>query len=176
AINDILWDEEKGWYVNYKSDKFTEDNLSIDTVVMVLFGLASEERADRMLKNMQDLLESKNNKEQGAGDFGTLSVYPFYKNTQDIVQKSSLPYYYHNGGDWPYLSCVYAYAKLMRGMDYMYPLTRWFEFNAEKGNYTPIEFFSPVHPDGSMLQAWSSSGAFVLSYPQGDFFTKKLEK
>lgn len=176
AINDILWDEEKGWYVNYKSDKFTEDNLSIDTVVMVLFGLASEERADRMLKNMQDLLESKNNKEQGAGDFGTLSVYPFYKNTQDIVQKSSLPYYYHNGGDWPYLSCVYAYAKLMRGMDYMYPLTRWFEFNAEKGNYTPIEFFSPVHPDGSMLQAWSSTGAFVLSYPQGDFFTKKLEK
>ncbi|MDE5654565.1 MAG: hypothetical protein K2I46_03040 [Clostridia bacterium] len=176
AINDLLWDEEKGWYVNYKSDKFVEDNLSIDTVVMVLFGLASEERADRMLKNMQELLESKNNKEQGAGDFGTLSVYPFYKNTEDIVQKSSLPYYYHNGGDWPYLSCVYAYAKLMRGMDYIYPLTRWFEYNAEKGNYTPIEFFSPIHPDGSMLQAWSSTGAFVLAYPEGDFFTKKLQK
>ncbi len=176
AINDLLWDEEKGWYVNYKSDKFVEDNLSIDTVVMVLFGLAGEDRADRMLKSMQQLLESKNNKEQGAGDFGTLSVYPFYKNTEDIVQKSSLPYYYHNGGDWPYLSCVYAYAKLMRGMDYMYPLTRWFEYNAEKGNYTPIEFFSPIHPDGSMLQAWSSTGAFVLAYPEGDFFTKKLQK
>ncbi|MDE6604559.1 MAG: hypothetical protein K2K85_00875 [Clostridia bacterium] len=176
AINDLLWDEEKGWFVNYCSDKFVEDNLSIDTVVMVLFGLTSEERIDRMLKNMQDLLESKNNKEQGAGDFGTLSVYPFYKNTEDIVQKSSLPYYYHNGGDWPYLSCVYAYAKLMRGMDYIYPLTRWFEYNAEKGNYTPIEFFSPIHPDGSMLQAWSSTGAFVLAYPEGDFFTKKLQK
>ena len=176
AINELLWDDEKGWFVNYKSDKFVEDNLSIDTVPIVLFGLTSEERADRMLKNMQDLLESKNNKEQGAGDFGTLSVYPFYKNTEDIVQKSSLPYYYHNGGDWPYLSCVYAYAKLMRGMDYTYPLTRWFEFNAEKGNYTPIEFFSPIHPDGSMLQAWSSTGAFVLAYPDGDFFTKKLQK
>lgn len=176
AINDLLWDEEKGWFVNYCSDKFVEDNLSIDTVVIALFGLTSEERIDRMLRNMQDLLESKNNKEQGAGDFGTLSVYPFYKNTEDIVQKSSLPYYYHNGGDWPYLSCVYAYAKLMRGMDYIYPLTRWFEYNAEKGNYTPIEFFSPVHPDGSMLQAWSSTGAFVLAYPEGDFFTKKLQK
>ncbi len=176
AINELLWDDEKGWFVNYKSDKFVEDNLSIDTVPIVLFGLTSEERADRMLKNMQKLLESKNNKEQGAGDFGTLSVYPFYKNTEDIVQKSSLPYYYHNGGDWPYLSCVYAYAKLMRGMDYIYPLTRWFEFNAEKGNYTPIEFFSPIHPDGSMLQAWSSTGAFVLAYPDGDFFTKKLQK
>lgn len=176
AINELLWDEEKGWFVNYRGDKFTEDNLSIDTVVTVLFGLTDEVRADRMLKNMELLLESKNNKEQGAGDFGTLSVYPFYKNTEDIVQKSSLPYYYHNGGDWPYLSCVYAYAKLMRGMDYMYPLTRWFEYNAQKGNYTPIEFFSPIHPDGSMLQAWSSSGAFVLSYPDGDFFTKKLQK
>ncbi|MBD5086322.1 MAG: hypothetical protein HDT32_03060 [Clostridiales bacterium] len=176
SINDLLWDEEKGWFVNYKSDNFVEDNLSIDTVVMVLFGLTDEQRAKRMLDNMQALLESKNNKEQGAGDFGTLSVYPFYKNTKDIVQKSSLPYYYHNGGDWPYLSCVYAYAKLMKGMDYAYPLTRWFEYNVEKGNYTPIEFFSPVHPDGSMLQAWSSTGAFVLSYPDGDFFTKKLEK
>lgn len=176
AINDLLWDEEKGWFVNYKSDKFVEDNLSIDTVVMVLFGLTSDERADRMLTHMQELLESKNNKEQGAGDFGTLAVYPFYKNTEDIVQKSSLPYYYHNGGDWPYLSCVYAYAKLMRGMDYFYPLTRWFEYNVEKGNYTPIEFFSPIHPDGSMLQAWSSTGAFVLAYPEGNFFSKKLQK
>lgn len=176
SINDLLWDEEKGWFVNYKSSDFVEDNLSIDTVVIALFGLTDETRIKRMLQNMQDLLESKNNKEQGAGDFGTLSVYPFYKNTKDIVQKSSLPYYYHNGGDWPYLSCVYAYAKLMYGMDYMYPLTRWFEFNVEKGNYTPIEFFSPVHPDGSMLQAWSSTGAFVLSYPDGKFFTKKLEK
>ncbi|MDE6189119.1 MAG: hypothetical protein K2G37_02375, partial [Clostridia bacterium] len=176
SINDLLWDEEKGWYVNYKSEDFVEDNLSIDTVVTVLFGIASEERAQRILENMQSLLESKNNTEQGAGDFGTLSVYPFYKNTKDIVQKSSLPYYYHNGGDWPYLSCVYAYAKLMHKMDYTYPLTRWFEYNLEKGNYTPIEFFSPLHPDGSMLQAWSSTGAFVLSYPNGDFFTKKLEK
>lgn len=176
SINDLLWDEEKGWFVNYKGDGFTEDNLSIDTVVIALYGLSDESRIKRMLENMQALLESKNNTEQQAGDFGTLSVYPFYKNTKDIVQKSSLPYYYHNGGDWPYLSCVYAYAKLMYGMDYKYPLTRWFEYNIEKGNYTPIEFFSPIHPDGSMLQAWSSTGAFVLSYPVGDFFTKRLEK
>ena len=176
SINDLLWDEEKGWYVNYKSDKFVEDNLSIDTVVTVLFGIADDNRAKRVLENMERLLESKNNKEQGAGDFGTLSVYPFYKNTRDIVQKSSLPYYYHNGGDWPYLSCVYAYAKFMHGMDYTYPLTRWFEYNIQKGNYTPIEFFSPVHPDGSMLQAWSSTGAFVLSYPDGNFFRKTLAK
>ena len=26
----LLWDEDKGWYVNYKDGDFTEDNLSID--------------------------------------------------------------------------------------------------------------------------------------------------
>lgn len=176
SINDLLWDEEKGWYINYKSEDFVEDNLSIDTVVAALFKVAPEDRAKRMLQNMEKYLESKNNTEQAAGDFGTLAVYPFYKNIQDIVQKSSLPYYYHNGGDWPYLSCVYSYAKLMYGMDYMYPLTRWFTYNIEKGNYTPIEFFSPFHKDGSLLQAWSSTGAFVLSYPDGSFFSKKIEK
>jgi len=176
SINDLLWDEEKGWYINYRSKDFVEDNLSIDTVVAALFKIAPEDRAKRMLQNMEKWLESKNNTEQAAGDFGTLAVYPFYKNIQDIVQKSSLPYYYHNGGDWPYLSCAYAYAKLMYGMDYMYPLTRWFTYNIEKGNYTPIEFFSPFHKDGSLLQAWSSVGAFVLSYPDGKFFDKKMEK
>lgn len=176
SINDLLWDEEKGWYVNYKSEKFTEDNLSIDTVVTVLYKIADPERSKRILENMEKYLESKNNTEQVAGDFGTLSVYPFYKNIQDIVQKSSLPYYYHNGGDWPYLSCIYAYAKLMYNMDYMYPLTRWYEYNIGKGNYTPIEFFSPLQQDGSLLQAWSSTGAFVLSYPDGKFFDEKIKK
>lgn len=174
AINDNLWDEEKGYYINYTCDGFVEDNLSIDTVIVALFNIADESRAKRMLENMEKLLESKNNKEQVAGDFGTLSVWPFYKNIEHIVQKSSLPYYYHNGGDWPYWSCIYAYAKLMYGMEYEYPLTRWFEYNIEKKNYTPIEFFSPFHKDGSLLQAWSSTGAFVMSYPDGNFFKKEL--
>lgn len=174
AINDLLWSEEKGYFINYKEGAFTEDNLSIDTVVTVLFNLCSEDRAKSVLKNMERLLESKNNTEHGAGDFGTFCVYPFYKEIEDSVQKSSLPYYYHNGGDWPYLSAIYAYAKLMHKMDFRYPLTRWFEYNIGKGNYTPVEFFSPIHPDGSLLQAWSSAGAFVLSYPEGDFFTKEL--
>ena len=174
AINDLLWDESKGWYVNYKDSGFVEDNLSIDTVPMVLFGLCEGDRAKSVLANMERYLESDKNKEQIAGDWGTLSVYPFYKRAADIVQKSSLPYYYHNGGDWPYLSGVYAYAKLMHGMDYVYPMTRWFEYNFDKGNYTPVEFYSPLHSQGSLLQAWSSTGAFVMSYPDGKFFDKQL--
>lgn len=174
AINELLWDESKGWFVNYKDDNFVEDNLSIDTVPVILFGLCDDARAKSVLANMEKYLESDKNKEQIAGDWGTMSVYPFYKRAADIVQKSSLPYYYHNGGDWPYLSCIYAYAKLMHGMDYVYPMTRWFEYNFDKGNYTPVEFYSPLHKEGSLLQAWSSTGAFVMSYPDGKFFDKQL--
>ncbi len=170
AINRELWAPELGYYVNYKDENFVEDNLSIDTVVCVLFGVASRDQALSTLKKMESMLESKNNLEQKAGDFGCLSVYPFYKDNKAVVLKSSLPYYYHNGGDWPYWSCAYAYAKLMYGLDYEYPLTRWFNYNLEKKNFTPIEFYAPCHADGSLLQAWSSMGAFVLSYADGTFF------
>lgn len=170
AINNMLWEPKLGYYVNYKDENFVEDNLSIDTVVCVLFGIADKEKSLSMLSKMEALLESKNNREQKAGDFGCLSVYPFYKDNKSVVIKSSLPYYYHNGGDWPYWSSAYAYAKLMHGMDYEYPLTRWFTYNLEKKNFTPVEFYAPCHPDGSLLQAWSSMGAFVLSYVDGKFF------
>ncbi|MDR2634967.1 MAG: hypothetical protein LBC13_03185, partial [Clostridiales bacterium] len=91
-----------------------------------------------------------------------------------LIGKSSLPYYYHNGGDWPYLSAAYAYAKLAAGMDYEYPLTRWFDYNLERGNFTPIEFFSPCHKDGSPLQGWSALGALIAQYPDGNFFRTSL--
>ena len=63
AINDLLWDESKGWYVNYKDGDFVEDNLSIDTVPMVLFGLCEGDRAKSVLANMERYLESDKNKE-----------------------------------------------------------------------------------------------------------------
>ncbi|MDR3293906.1 MAG: hypothetical protein LBT20_07390 [Clostridiales bacterium] len=176
AINSILWDEKKGYFVNYKDGDFTEDNLSIDTVVTVLYGLCDGDRAVRVLKNMEDILESKNNTRQCAGDFGVMSVYPFYRDARAAVQKSSLPYSYHNGGDWPYLSNMYAYAKYMYGLDGEYPLTRWFDYNLDKGNYTPVEFFSPLHPAGSLLQAWSATGAFVLSHKSENFFGRVIDK
>ncbi len=176
AINEILWDKDKGYYINYKNAEYTEGNLSVDTVIAALFGIADKEKAVSMLAKMEALLESRNNKEQPCGDFGVLSVYPVYGDPKATVQKSSLPYYYHNGGDWPYLSNIYAYAKMLYGMDYIYPLTRWFEYNIEKGNYTPVEFYNPLHPDGSLLQAWSSTGAFVLDNTRSNFFDKKIKE
>lgn len=162
AVNHILWDDELGWYVNFKDGDFTEKNLSVDTCFAALFGIAEGDRAVRMLKNMESILESKNNPDQKAGDFGVMCVYPFYSRKDGARHKSSQPYYYHNGANWPYLSAMYAAAKRKFGMEYRYALESWFEYNVERGNYTPVEFFSPPQPDGSLLQAWSGAAAFVI--------------
>ena len=171
AINSQLWDREKGYYVNFTNEEFTEDNLSIDTVFAALFDIADENMARRMLENMEKLLEVRNNNDVSLPDFGVMSVYPTYSRSDTTCRKSSQAFNYHNGANWPYLSAMYALAKRKYGYEYEYVLTNWFEYNLEKGNYTPIEYFSPVCPDGSLLQAWSGAAAFVMNEKiSRDFF------
>ena len=57
---------------------------------------------------------------------------------------------------------MYAYAKMIYGMEWRYPLASWFSYNVEKGFYTPVEYFSPCCKTGSELQAWSGAAAFVF--------------
>ncbi len=162
AINTLLFDEELGYYVNFKDGAYVEKNLSIDTCFAALFGIADDARAVRMLENMERILETKHNVEQKAGDYGVMCVYPFYSRYDGARNKSSQPYYYHNGANWPYLSSMYAAAKRKYGMEYRYALESWFDYNVARGNYTPIEFFSPPCADGSLLQAWAGVAAFVM--------------
>ncbi|MBQ8429545.1 MAG: hypothetical protein IJX30_05575 [Clostridia bacterium] len=164
AINQLLWDEEKGYYVNYVDGEFTEDNLSVDTVLVYLFGIADEMRANRMFDAMEKLLETKNNHLQQAGDYGIMCVYPFYKRTSAAYFKSSQDYEYHNGANWPYWSAIYAYAKYLAGREYRYALESWFSYNLERGIFTPVEYFSPCRKSGSTLQAWSGIAAFVFDF------------
>lgn len=162
TINEELWDEQKGYYVNFKNEDYVEDNLSIDTVWAVIFGIADSDRAKRLLENMENILETKNNPYLKDNDFGVACVYPPYKNVNSAFWRSAQPFNYHNGSNWPYWSATYAYAKKLYGMQFSYPLESWFTYNVEKGNYTPIEYFSPMCADGSLLQAWSGVSAFVL--------------
>ena len=164
AVNAILWNEEKGYYVNYVDGDFVEDNLSVDTVLVYLFGLADEVRAKRMLDNMEQWLETKNNHLQQAGDYGVMCVYPFYKGISAVYCKSSQDYEYHNGGNWPYWSAIYAYAKNLAGREYKYALESWFAYNLGQGIFTPVEYFSPCRKSGSTLQAWSGAAAFTFDF------------
>lgn len=171
AINEILWDEELGYYINFKQGDHTERNLSIDTVFTVLFGIADEARAKSVLSRMEALLESTNNPAlAGMGDFGTACVYPLYGGVRSAYYKSARPYDYHNGANWPYLTAMYALAKRKHGMAWREILGSWFEYNTSRGNYTPVEYFSPVCPDGSLLQAWCGDVAFVLDEALSEHF------
>lgn len=170
AINDLLFDEGKGYYVNYKNKYFTEDNLSVDTVFAVLFGVADESRGRRVLCAMERLLESQNNKEQEGGAFGVMCVYPPYSVPRAACHKSSRLFDYHNGANWCYLTAMYAYAKSLFEMDWRTPLLSTFRYMTERGYYTPIEYFSPCCPAGSALQAWSAAMAFAFEKAGEEFF------
>ena len=165
AINDLLFDEEKGYYVNYRAaDGRVEDNLSVDTIFTVLFGIANEESARRVLDAMERLLETKNNLAQGGGDYGVMSVYPPYKLPRAASHKSARLYDYHNGANWCYLTAMYAYAKSLFGKDWRAPLLSTYRYMTSHGQYTPVEYFSPCCPVGSPLQGWSAALAFVWEW------------
>ena len=170
AINTYLWDETLGYYANYKNEKLSENNLSIDTVFACLWGIADDNKAKRMLKNMENILETKNNPEIKCKEFGVMNVYPFYKGVETAKFKSSQPFDYHNGSNWPYLSAMYALAKRKYGMEYKYALESWFIHNIENGNFTPIEYYSPLCKDGSLLHTWTGVVAFVLDERLSDNF------
>jgi hypothetical protein len=162
AIESNLWLEGKGWYANYRSPDHLEDNLSIDTALLAWFGIARPDRARRMLAHMEMLLETRLNAGQPFGDWGVMCCWPKYKYAHHLVEKSSYPYVYHNGSDWPFWSCVYALAKRRCDMEWDYPATRWFTWGLEKGWCTPVEYVSPLTGRGSLLQGWSAMGALAL--------------
>ena len=153
AINTLLWDDDKGYYINYVSNDYHEDNLSLDTVFCVLFGIADDVRSKLHLTACQKLLEV---------DFGVRCVYPLYKFQEHLVEKSAFPSRYHNGSDWPYLDGFYALALLKFGFDANHALTRWFDYSLEQGWFTPVEYYSPDYGKGSFLQAWSSTPAYAI--------------
>ena len=175
AINDLLYDEEAGYFVNFKTRDFTERNLSIDTVFTVLFGIADEARSRSVLEKMERLLETENNRVSDE-PFGAMCVYPPYEKAGEGVHKSARPFDYHNGANWPFLTALYAYAKHLFGMEFKDVLLSPLRFNVSRGRYTAIEYFSPYCKAGSGLQAWSSAAAFVYdNIGKENFFKIKGE-
>lgn len=162
ALNTALWDHKRGHYVNYMRPGYVENHFSIDTLLVLLYNLASDEQARSVLAAAR-CLQTRYNQEQPYGDWGVMSVFPLYRNRRDLFGKSALPYSYHNGADWPYWDGIYGWLLLQReDPDWIYVLTRWWTYSLEKGWLTPVEYYSPPYPHGGMLQGWSSMPAAVL--------------
>ena len=170
AINTLLWDNEKGYYVNYRDGDFVEDNLSVDTILAVLFGISDDAATARLLDNVSALLETRNNDSQKGGDYGVMCVYPFYRGADRCYNRSAEDYSCQNGGVWPFWSALVAYAQTMHGRDCTYALTSSFGWSVKHGYYTPIECYSPIRSDGAPLHARNSVAAFVYDWMDRDFF------
>ncbi len=163
ALNEKLWDAARGHFVNYRREGFIENHFSIDTLVALLYNLVDDERTSSILTAARQL-QTRTNPAQPFGDWGVMSVFPLYQNPRDLFSKSAQPYRYHNGADWPYWDGVYGLILWQRhDPDWRYVLTRWWEYGLEQGWLTPVEYFSPAHPLGGMLQGWSAMPAAALA-------------
>ncbi len=170
AINELLWDDEKGYYINYRKGDLLEDNLSADTIFAVLFGISDREKTGRLLDSISALLETRNNKLQPAGDFGVMSVYPFYRGIDRCYNKSGQEYGQQNGAAYPALSALIAYAQLLNGRDFSYALTSSFDWTIKHGNYTQVDYYSPCTPVDRPLVAWNGVATLVYDWRDVDFF------
>lgn len=164
-FNEILFDEEKGYFVDFLGS-YVEDHLSIDTVVAVIFDVAEEKKAISSLLKMEQLLETRNNPNQPYGDWGVMNVWPNYKKKSHLFGKSAFAYRYHNGSCWPYLSCAYALAKYKYHLDPSYPLLSWWKYCLDEGWVNLVEYYSPCYGRGSLHQAWSAYAAAVMKQIQ----------
>lgn len=163
ALDRELWDEETGHYVDYRRDGFVEPHLAIDSLVALRYGLVGEEKAGRMISSALRLI-TRDNAEQPYGDWGVMCAFPCYRLPSDLFSKSSYPYRYHNGADWPYWDGVLAEILAERGRpEWRYVVGRWWEYGLERGWLTPVEYYSPPYEPGGMLQGWSSMPAAALA-------------
>lgn len=159
AIEARLW-RESGWFADYSGEEGNEDHLALDSITLLRFGAVSDARALQVLDAMQRKLESRNNSDQGFGDWGTMCAFPPFSRRDDLRGKTVFPFRYHNGADWPWLSGAYAEERLKRGLGgWRYPMTRWWESCLTAGWAGAVEYFSPPWGRGSLLQGWSAMPA-----------------
>lgn len=170
AVNEHLWSEAGGHYVDYirSYQGFIEDHASIDTLVAVLFGLATEGQSHRHLEYLERTLETRNNDGQYYGDWGVMNCFPFYKQRGDLAGPSAWAYSFHNGAAWPGWNGVYALAKLLhRTGDWRYPLERWWSYSLDQYWFTPSEYYSPPYDapgvrQSASLYSWSAMPAAAI--------------
>lgn len=167
SLRGLLWSDETGYrnYRNSAGELLEEANVSIEQALAAVYGIGTKVDQEAVLDILSGRLETRHNQEQPHGDWGVMAVYPMYSHAQHLVEKSAYPFRYHNGSDWPYLSGIFAWAKLKHNRtDWEYPLTRWFTYSLEQQWLTPVEYYDPVFGRGSSLQGWSSMPAAAMLF------------
>lgn len=150
-------------YADYAAGEFIEDHLTLDSLTLLRNDAVPEGRALIALEAVRNTLESRANRAQPWGDWGMICAYPPFKRRRDVRAKTAFAFRYHNGADWPYLSGLYGWERLRRGLPgWRYPLTRWWRTSLENGWAGAVEYFSPPFGRGSLLQGWSAMPAAAV--------------
>jgi|GEM_PF-794902 len=160
-INSELWKNDH--YIDYfdKKRNKKEEHLNIDTLVTLLYDISND--SEKAIDYFKKSLFTEKNEKQRFGDWGVMSVWPFYKIREDLRSKSAFPYRYHNGSDWPYWDGILAKILLDRNdPEWRYPLLRSWKYSISHGWYLPVEYYSPPFGRGGLLQAWSSTPVWAI--------------
>jgi glycogen debranching enzyme len=98
AIMDRLRSAD-GYYVNYRDEEDVSLRRSLDTALLVAFGVVEGEAADAALRALSSL----------SGPFGPAVIEPGYA-AADIGPSKYPPGQYHNEGIWPWIASYLALA------------------------------------------------------------------
>ncbi|MGC9140624.1 amylo-alpha-1,6-glucosidase [Athalassotoga sp.] len=160
-LNERMWKKDHFIdYINEKTKK-AEEHINIDTAITLLYDIADSEEV--FINALKKYLFTKNNNEQKFGNWGIMSVWPFYKYKEDLKSKSAFPYRYHNGSDWPYWDGVIAKILLSRSdPEWRYALLKSWEYSLSNKWYLPVEYYSPPFGRGGLLQAWSATPVWAI--------------
>lgn len=170
AINHRMWNEERGFWVDYirSYQGFVEDHAALDTVVAALYSLGTDSQCHRHLEHLEQKLETRHNLEQYYGDWGVMGCFPFYKQREDLTGCSVNAYGPHNGAAWPGWCGVLALAALLhRRPGWRYALERWWTYGLEQYWTTPVEYYAPPYDapgvrQSAHLSAWSAMPAAAI--------------
>ncbi|MCR4438343.1 MAG: hypothetical protein QHJ34_04780 [bacterium] len=107
ALKERLWDDERGYLMDYLQDGKPDPHLYTGPLLAVPFGLLDGAKAERLVATARRVLVDQN--------IGVLNAYP--PDFDQLVEEfrfhgneAGTPYHYLNGGVWPHGNAWYALA------------------------------------------------------------------
>ncbi len=160
-----LWNGD--YYCQIWKDNSVKDLLYQDQMVGVMYGVVPEERAEQIIKSLN---------ERNASPYGIANSSPFLAGVRDKEAE------YHNGGVWPWVCFMDAWARMRAGHSEegvaLIKKVAWADL-VRSGDYVPNEHLNSITGAnlGFPIQGWNAAlfGTvyFNLMHPEARFKIKE---
>ncbi|MBK5261936.1 MAG: hypothetical protein JJE17_05085 [Peptostreptococcaceae bacterium] len=134
-------------YVQLWKDKRKCDKILEDQMVGVFFGIVNKERSERVIKTIEL---------HNTTPYGVAETFPYYPKGKGF----SAPGNYHNGGVWPHLNFMDAWARIKVGKEKSaFRLIKNVCKADLSGDFTPNEYLNSITGEnkGMCLQGWNAN-------------------